>query len=104
MVRHGFSDCDDVCADVEGEVSGEAAEAAEAGLKIGLKADLKADLKATAAHVFDGVAGEVRGEADFDGEAALGGGVSEAGAIWMLMITDRDSFDEADGVDEADLV
>ena len=64
---------------------------------------ITAGLEATAAHVFDGVAGGVSGgvgfgegaefgDGAFDVEAALGGGVGEAGAIWMLVIADRDGF------------
>ena len=140
MVRYGFDGCGDVCAGIGGEVSGEAAEA-------GLEADLEADwgagligLEATAAQVFGGIAGGVSGGAGFGEETAFDGGaafgesaafdrnVDETGAIWMLVIDDRDgfndeaslvsvlggvsmllmldreSFDDADGGDDADLI
>ena len=70
----GWSDVD---SGVRGEVSGATAEA---------------DLKITAAHIFDEVADEVSDEADFDEEAAFN--IGEADAIWKLMMTDRNIFDD----------
>ena len=69
-----------------------------------MKADLGVGLATTAAHVFDGVVGGVSGGADFDEEAAFNEGVGEAGAIWMLVMADRDGFDEAAFDVEASLV
>ena len=101
MMRYGFSGCGDVCAGAENEVSGEAAEA-------DLKADLEADggaalvgLKTTAAHVFDGVAGEVRGEADFDDEPSLVGGVLND--VSMLLMADNERIDESEAGGEGEV-
>ena len=83
----------------------------EADLEIELKIDLKIDLKTglielkiTAAHVFDEVVDEVSNEVDFNEETVLNEGVNEANAIWMLIITNRDSFDETSDVNDADLI
>ena len=72
---------------------------------------MKNGLKTTAAHVFDEVIDEVRNETEiyvkavfdektafdkevaFDKDAVFDEDINETSAIWMLMITDNESFD-----------
>ena len=102
---HAWSD---VCSDIKNEVSDEIATAVTAAtikLKVDLEVDLTTDLNITAVdlkiivvHVINDVIDEMSDEAAFNAatfneESAFN--VNEADAIWKLMMTDKEIFDEA---------